>query len=257
MAKDKHGEPPLESVVELSYSEKTGPLIVTHRQRGFLIDLEATDIKKARRTKPSFRPNGTVALDALRQRLRRQLDASGLPTDKWPVTPIELDFGYDPKEHGIVADDDLWIGCVEDSTEPLTKDRIAADLLHAINRLLIGFTDDQLSDVFRAMRLYHLNSMVGDLNELAIAGTVSRKSMGKGPQVKKERARNYRKLILAIAEDFWARDPKWRGQPVNTAKKITKAVNEMRANREPGCKPLAVTTIANHLRVALRETAPQ
>src|ERR1700726_2385257 len=35
MAKEKHKQPPLQSVVQMTLSEK-GPLIVTHRKRGFL-----------------------------------------------------------------------------------------------------------------------------------------------------------------------------------------------------------------------------
>jgi hypothetical protein len=132
MAKDEHNELPLQSVMELAYSEEEGPLIVTHRKRGFLSDLDVSNTKKTIR-KPPFRPDGKVALTALGKRLREHLDARGLPTDKWPVMPVEFDSGYNPKEHGIVADEDLWIGWVKDSTEPLTKDRIAADLLYATN----------------------------------------------------------------------------------------------------------------------------
>jgi len=31
--------------------------------------------------------------------------------------PIELDFGYNPEEHGIIADEDLWFECAENSTK--------------------------------------------------------------------------------------------------------------------------------------------
>jgi hypothetical protein len=252
MAKDEHNELPLQSVMELAYSEEEGSLIVTYRKRGFLSDLDVSNTKKTR-WKPPFRPDGKVALTALGKRLRGHLDARGLPTDKWPVMPVESDSGYNPKEHGIVEDEDLWIGWVEDSTEPLTKDRIAADLLYATNSLLASFSEEQLRDVFQAMRLYHLYSMVGELNELAASGEASKKGRAKGPSVKKERARKWRELILAIAVKFWEQNPRWVGQPVNTAKKIAQAVNQMRAARQPGCAPLATKTIADHLRVALAE----
>ncbi|WP_454624161.1 hypothetical protein [Bradyrhizobium cenepequi] len=71
---------------------------------------------------------------ALTDQLRAHLDAKELPTDKWPITPIELDYGYVPEEHGIVADEDLWLELAEADTEPLTKDRLSAEFLHATTR---------------------------------------------------------------------------------------------------------------------------
>ena len=267
MAKDEHEDPPLQSVAELTLAKNEGPVIATHRKRGFLTDVNLTAASHLLHPRPGpgrgaetgkkrweqpLRLDGKTTLTVLSDRLRAILDAKGLPTDKHPVMPIELDYAYDPEEHGIVADEDIWIAVAEDSTEPLTKDRIAAELLHTTKRLLRNCSDGQLRDVFRAMKLYQLYSLVGEINELAIAGKVSRKAREKGPLVRREKARNLKKQILAFAEKFWEDNPRLVGQPVNTAKKITKAFNEMRAVQEPGCKPLASKTIADHLRTALR-----
>ena len=41
-------------------------------------------------------PDGRIELTALTVKLRAHLDAAGLATDKWDVTPIELNSGYSP-----------------------------------------------------------------------------------------------------------------------------------------------------------------
>jgi hypothetical protein len=253
MAKGENDDPPLKSVVGHSYSSDGMPkLTITRRERGFLSDVEIREFEETKPKQP-IKPDGTLALNALGKQLRDYLDSVGLPTDKWPVMPIELDFGYDPAEHGIVADDDLWIGYVEESTEPLTKNRIAADLLHTTNRILANCAADQLRDVFRAMKLYHLYATVGELNALALAGEIAKRAREKGPHAKKLRARNTRKLIFEIANEFWSSHPKLSGQPFNTAKKIAHVVNKERHAQDPGCAPLAAKTIADHLRAALHE----
>jgi hypothetical protein len=252
MAKAKHKEPPLESARELAFLKEKGPVVVTRRKRGFLVDIHVSDTSKTR-WKPPFRPDGRQALLALTRQLREHLDARGLPTDKWPITPIEQDFGYDPKAHGIIADEDIWFECAVDTTEPLTKDRLSAELLHASNRALARFNEDELRDVYRLMYLHHLYATAGELNELAIAEQASKKRRKRGPEVKHEKAQELRELILATAKEFWRRHPRLVAQPFNTAKKIVDMVNKARKAQNPGCKPLAVNTVYNHLRLALGE----
>jgi len=252
MPKAKQSGIPLNEIRKLSYSEEDGEVVVSVRTRGFLRDIDVRDTKHTLH-KRVFIPDGKTELAALADRLRAHLDARGLPTDKTEVIPIELDWGYDPKEHGTVADEDLWFGISQDSTEPLTVDRLSAELLHAIMRLQRKFNDDDLSNIFRAMCVYHLYSAAGELNELATQGETSRGNLGKGPQVKKDWGAAQRKLILEIAREFWLLHPNLKGQYFNTAKKIQLAVNEARANQSLGAEPLAIRTISNQLRKALQE----
>jgi hypothetical protein len=256
MTKARKRAIPLREVKELSYSNEDGEVIVSFRSRGFLSDTDVRDTKPTLH-KRVFRPEGRLALAALADRLRAHLDAEGLPTDKWEVCPIERDWGYDPDDQGTVADEDLWLGVAHDSTEPLTEDRLAAELLHAIARLNARFNDDQLRDIFRAMCLYHLHSAAGELNELATDGEKSRTNRAKGWKAKKETGAIQRKLILAIAEEFWLRFPKLKGQVLNTARKIEVAVNKARSEQFPKCKPLAAKTISDQLRAALKEAGDQ
>lgn len=252
MTNDTEDKVPLQVINELSYSPEDGPVVISVRNRGFLRDVDVRDIKPTLH-KRIFRPDGQVALEALADRLRAHLAAKGLPIDKTEVTPLERDWGYDPEEHGIVADEDLWFGVAHDSTEPLTVDRLAAELLHATLHVLAKFNEDELSDIYRAMHVYHLHTSAGELNELAIDGETSRGNRAKGSQAKKEAGAAQRKLILAIALEFWQRFPNLRGQMINTANKIEVAVNEARANRFPDSKPLVAKTISDQLRLALKE----
>ncbi|MGY4317573.1 hypothetical protein [Bradyrhizobium sp. JR3.5] len=253
---EKQQRIPLNEVKELSYSVEDGPVVVSTRTRGFLLDVDVRDLKDTLH-KRIFKPSGRTALDALAKRLRTHLDTKDLPTDKSLITPIERDWGYVPEEHGIVADEDLWLGIARDCTQPLSEDRLAAELLHAIVRLLTRFNDDDLSDIFRAMYMYRLHSAAGEINELAVEGKASRDNRAKGSQAKKSKGELQRQLILSIAREFWNQNPKLNGQNRNTAKKIEKAVNDERKKQGIGREPLAVKTISDQLRLALREAGAQ
>ncbi len=253
MPEKKKRETPLEIVRDTSHSvEGSCPVIISFRRRGFLKDYHEEDTTDAL-NKPPFRPEGKQALLGLAEKLRAHLESKDLPTDKSPIMPKELDWSYTPEEHGVVADEDLWFCVAEGSTEPLTEDRLAAELLHATSRVLARFDEDELRDVFRAMYLYHLHSSVGELNNLAMAGLASEKGLAQGPQTKIERSRTLRQRILEIAQDFWSRHPEFKGHPVNTAKKIADTVNNDRERMRPGSAPLVYKTISNHLSVALKE----
>ncbi|MDT4739928.1 hypothetical protein [Bradyrhizobium sp. WYCCWR 12699] len=255
MARAKQDQIVLERTNELSYSSE-GPVVVSHRKRGFLRDIEVVDASD-KLHKPIFRPNGRLALTAHAERARAHLDKKDLPTDKWSITPRELDFGYVVEEHGEVADEDLWFGLAEAYTEPLTEDRLAAEFLHAANRVLTRFNDDELDDIFRLAYVHHLYSTAGKLNELALDGERSRGNLAKGSQVKKKVGAAQRKLILGIAQEFWLKHPNLEGQYFNTAKKIQDLVNDARANQSLGSEPLAPRTISNQLRMAVQELADQ
>lgn len=240
-------EPPLVSFAERSTS--SGRLTVKHR-RGLLSDVQVSEDANKRWPK-RLEMGGKAALIELASSVRAQLDAADLPTDKWEVMPREFDFGYVPEEHGIIADEDIWREIVEDSTEPLTKHRVGADLLHALNRLFAQFTEEQLSDIHRAMKLYHLHYAIAQLHAAALSGMASKRGREKGPAKRREISEALRKLILNVAQELWEREPRFTHQTVNTAKKITGAVNKTILSEKLSRKPLASKTIADHLRLAL------
>ena len=169
--------------------------------------------------------------------------------------PIELDFSYDPQDHGIIADEDIWIGAAEDSTEPLTKHRIAAGLLHIIQRLLKRAESDEalLADIHRAMKLFAQHTLVGEINGLAVAGERWRQSRAQGPRAKVAETRKLKRLILTIARKFWVDRPNYRGHIGKTAKAIADEVNRARRESTPNCRPLSPKTIADHLSAAQSE----
>jgi hypothetical protein len=247
--KKQDADPPL-SVYEVSHSyDRAGRrMSMLMRSRGFLTDSVIRVGKNQ-----ALKLNGKLALNDLSEELRRELDAEGLPTDKSPVMPIELDYGYDLNELGHIADEDVWIDCVRGSTEPLTRHRIAGDLLDALRRLLPNLSDYQLTDVFQAMDQYALYRQVGKINSLAVAGELAKQFRAKGPQAKRAASRRLRELILRIAEEHWEVRPNSRGHTVKTAEQIADKVNQARAELNPGCKPLAAKTIGDQLSVALEE----
>jgi hypothetical protein len=254
MKAEKDQDPPLSFAEERYASGPDGSriLVIERQRRGFIQD---EVLRFEPRAKEPVKPNSRLALTTLCQVLRAELDAAELPTDKWPVIPIELDFSYDPQDHGIIADEDIWIGVAEDSTEPLTKYRITAGLLHIIQRLLKRAADneDLLADVHRAMKLFAQHTLVGEINALAISGERSRQSRAQGPQAKLAETRKLKLLILTMAREFWVDRPNYRGHTVKTAKLIVDDVNQARRESAPKCRPLSPKTIADHLSAALSE----
>jgi hypothetical protein len=234
--------------------EQDRVLVIEIQRRGFLRD----EVFRMVPPQP-FKPDSRRALSVLCHMLRTELDRSNLPTDEWPVMPIELDFGYVPEEHGIIADEDLWIGVAEDSTEPLTKNRITAELLHTVLRILNRpGSDEYLTDIHRVMKLFSLYSIAGELNSLAIAGQLAREARAKGPRSKIAETREARLIVVKIAQSFWAEHPKYRGHFGKTAQVIADDVNKLRRTLAPNCKPLAAKTIADNLSGALgRKTKKQ
>jgi hypothetical protein len=252
MAANEIEDPPLkETLVALNPGED-GELLAKLRTRGFLQEIDVRQETAVRSNGPSER-NGRAELTQLRGRLRAHLVTEGLPTDEWPVMPIELDWGYVPDEHGIVKDDDIWIDYVEECTEPLTLTRNSANLLHAINRLLLsGLSDQQLTDAYRAMEVFHLYATTGNINDLAITGEKARLTRAKGPQARKEKASRERAMIFELAKEFWKRHPTLAGKPVHAAKKIFDEVNRRRRAEDPSCADLSEKTIADRIREARR-----
>ncbi|WP_456683994.1 hypothetical protein [Bradyrhizobium sp. USDA 3262] len=238
------------------YSQESGPVIVSTRSRGFLLDVGVKTHTGALR-ELFFQPDGKEVLGALANRLRIHLAAKNLPTDKAVLAPIEDSCGYTPEERAAAAGEDAWYVIARDSTEPLSEDRLAVELLHAITRLFTKFSDDELSDIYRAMYLFHLHSSAGELNELAVDGKISRGNRAKGSQAKKSKGELQRQSILSIAREFWKQHPKLNGQNHNTAKKIEKAVNGERKKQGLGREPLAVKSISDHLSAALKEAGAQ
>jgi hypothetical protein len=251
---EKDRDPPLSYAIErYTYGPDGSRILVIERQRrGFLKD---EVLKLTPRAKEPFKPDARLALTSLCQVLRAELDAAELPTDKWSVTPIELDFGYDPLDHGIIADDDIWIGVAEDSTEPLTKHRITAGLLHIIQRLLKRTAADQdlLADIHRAMKLFAQHTLVGEINALAISGERSRQSRAKGPPTKVAETQKLKQLVLTTARKFWVERPNYRGHTGKTAKLIADEVNRARRESTPNCRPLSPKTSGDHLSAAISE----
>ena len=247
-------EPPLEVETVKMYLDQDGLQRVVRRRRGFLQEYDFRRKTKARTNGPS-KPNGRAAMTALADHLRGHLDSVGLPTDNYPVMPIEHDFGYDPEDHGIVQDDDIWIDVVEDCTEPLTRDQITANCLHAINRLLASLPDALLDDAFRAMEQYHLFCMLDELHALALDGAKSKQTRSQGPAARKAQAIKDQDLVLKFAQQFWGLHPQHVGKTVITANKIIDLVNAARTEIKSKCKALSAKTIADHLRRAMNRSS--
>lgn len=246
MSKKTSPEPPLETVTYRVTTQAGEKAEVDLRRRGFLHDIHVRKIQQQRQNGPTM-SDGRAALTALTVKLRAHLDAAGLATDKWDVMPPELDFGYNPDEHGYPKDDDLWHDYNMEVSQPLSQDQISSRLLHSANRLLRSLTDEQLSEAFRAMQLFHLSELVGDINEQALLGARAKAGRARGPAAKRTRGDRMREIIIREAEKCWAENPAIAGKRDITAQKIFDAVNAARNDEKLGKKPLSVKGIYGYL----------
>ncbi len=177
----------------------------------------------------------------------------GLPNDKWETTPVELNYGYVPEEHGYPTDDDLWWDWVAEGTKPLSKDRSAADLLHAVNSVVPGRSEEELSDIWRLMEVYFHHRVLEQMHEAALEGVAARQARAKGPATKREKTAATKSIVWSCAEVCWQNHPKLFGEPVNTANKIVDDVNRKRVLLHVSDKALSPKRIADLLSELLRD----
>lgn len=246
MSKKTNFEPPLKIRTYRVTTHEGTKAEVDLRQRGFLRDINVRKIQQQRQNGPTM-SDGRAELTALTDRLRAHLDSAGLATDKWEVMPLGLDVGYDPEEHGYPNDDDLWHDYNMEASEPLSQDQIASSLLHSTNRLLRSLTDEQLSEAFRAMQLFHLSELVGEINGQALLGARAKAGRARGPAAKKARGDRMREIIIREAEKCWAVNPELRSRRDITAQKIFDAVNAARHEEMLGKKQLSAKGIYGYL----------
>lgn len=164
MPKKKAKELPLEVMPSLTFSNEHGPQIFFHLTRGMMHDWDVRNVNNPPLSGP-YGERARVTLEHLQKKTRAHLEAAGHPTDQHPIMPVELDTSYFPQESGIIRDEDIWYDVVKGSTEPLTEDRIAAELLHAVTGVLTSFTDEQMNIIFRAMKFYGLFQMIDGLHD--------------------------------------------------------------------------------------------
>lgn len=246
---------PLRIVRELGFSEDgSEPVVVTHRQRGLAMDLRVEPLKRKLHN-PIYMMDGRRQLERLTQEIRSILEAEGIPTDQAPIVPRGLDFGYCPAEDGEVADEDIWFGIAEDSTEPLSKEHTAAVLLHAIKAVTPKMDNVQLRQVVRLMHSYHNYQIGNSINDLVATSEAWKERRSVGPKTKGDRSRDEFQIILELAESYWRKHSEHRGRHVITAKRIVTEVNEDRQRRDPKCKLLEHKTISNKLSAYFKDFA--
>jgi hypothetical protein len=196
--------------------------------------------------------------EALREELRSELERLGLPSDRihywtrvgdepWrPQTPADL--SQTDRDSG------RWIAVVNYETEPLSKGRLAGELLWALNVLLDRpqLEEELLGQILIVMQAYLAYAVCGDISKFVTSGIASAKGRQAGPAAKRERAAKRRQIISNCAEEYWLAHVSYRGDADNTAAQIKNGVNEelRNANLLPTRGALTRKTIADHIRAA-------
>jgi hypothetical protein len=246
---------PLETDSSIFVDPVTGHSIrlTTHR-RGILtkeIRHYAWNQIRARR-----RSSAKSEIEALREELRGELKCLGLPSDRIHYWTRVGDEVWRPQTRADLSQADRdsarWIAVVKEETEPLSKGRLAGELLWLLNQTLDRPEVDEglLREMLTLMDAYLVYAVCGDISKLATSGIASAKGRQAGPAAKRERAAKSRQIIFKRAQEYWLAQPLYRGDADNTAAQIKDSVNEQlrSANLLPAGRALSRKTIADHIR---------
>jgi hypothetical protein len=238
---------------ETRYEHDSGRrMIVRKNVRGLLQDVEVRVEQPEILSPQRFIPPFKIAIEALCEELRAILDAADLPTDRYPIMPFELDYGYEPLEH-TTPSGDIWWHFVEESTEALSKERIAANLLFSLIRILKqNLSNEHLADVYKGMQAYSLYKIATDFHSLAIMGKAAQKGRSHGPDARKNKTQTIRELIWEAARRHWASHPNYSGRRQATAYAIAEQVNAEILQQSLSSKPLTPKVIAGHVSDGLK-----
>lgn len=160
--------------------------------------------------------------DDVCQELREILEQNGLPTDKTPLMPEELDVF----EKRLCDDEVLWYYDVVHSTERLSEARLAGDALMALIELgkLKGI-DEYILHFGSAMFRYG-EFRVSQINSLATAGAATVSGLAAGPPTKSAKRESIRRIVWRRVEECWRASPRYIGIVGGTASEIARLVNE-------------------------------
>ncbi len=218
--KDKKAEPDLEiSVVEHPDGTKR-----TIQERGVL----------RRKTRPgpgdSVEFNQRAKLERLRESIRDDLEAKGIPSDRIPsyvsvdsgpfLSSTEVDTEAVLQDRSRSISIRTWSDLAKDRVEPLTTDEALVEFLEAIGSILSGFNDNQLWEIQRYAGAYAvLNIHACGTNRLAQRRHLVIKAAAKARTAKTNNTIS--KLIVEHhAHALWRKNPTRVGNANGTASEI-------------------------------------
>lgn len=266
--KARASEPPLERWESTETDPETGEVVrVSSVRRGLLrretrhFDDPLTAFKRM--------AGGKTARQALEDhcdRLRDYLAERGLPTDRsrfWIKLPGNNDWEtYDPAVHGdnplaLGAAMRLWLKHLEEMTEQLTPERLAGDYLFQLNNLLgQEGVDSHLWHVAQLLNISFKYGVAVYANPSFFSMQQVQKARAQGPQIRRQRAEEIRRIIWSVAQRFWLRRPIFKNDGTNTASSTARLVNRVLRLKKLIPKDstgLTHKTIADHIRRAIRE----
>jgi hypothetical protein len=141
----------------------------------------------------------------------------------------------------------------KESTEPLSQERIAADLLLSLLRILkLDMTREDIAEVYKAMQAYSLYKSGTKFHDLAIMGQAAQQGRSQGPNARRAKTQEVRKLIWQAAQTYWSKHPNYAGRRQSTAEAIAAQVNAEILRRSLTSKPLTAKAISEHIAAGLK-----
>lgn len=186
------------------------------------------------------------AYEDLLDRARDVLRSSGLPTDE-DKDKLQLPDGRTFPLG--------WSKIVKERTEPLSRERLAMELIWSIKEILQGEHDDStLWRIWRFMNNSHNFILAAvKINEAVVSAYKAEKGRRKGPEVKAAAASRKKEIIRELSSAYWKRTPVNRGNVSATAEAIKEDLNN-RFHAE-GLKPIGSRSIIRHLAEQLVQTS--
>jgi hypothetical protein len=170
--------------------------------------------------------------------IRDQLSKAGLPSDatpSWFKGPSGEWEVYNPTVHKAQfrsgqAAWQLWTKRLEEMTEPLSRERLAGELLFDLTQLLRRpGVDEHLWHIVKVVLNYSTFRIAVATNKMATAGMRASKGRANGPRSRRDRAAAKRDIIWHAAQSYWCKRPIYRNDGSNTGLAIASAVNKQKA----------------------------
>jgi hypothetical protein len=251
-------EPPLEREERIEIdSEFGGQVSVTTLRRGILGESTKRYDPYNPAVVTAYNVPPREVVERICDDLRDELHSVGLPSDR---TPDWMRSGKDDSNAGVKIEQSSrqspWIRRLRDMTEPLSRGRLAGELLLDLLILLErDGIDKHLRQISRVIDAYSSYELAG-VNSLATAELEARKSRANGPRIKKARAEEVRRIIGEQAQQYWKLHPNYSGDASNTAPQIADSLNEILRTRKliPLSKTgLSSKTISDHIRTSMKK----
>ena len=244
------GEPQLERLETVEIDGVTGARfdVVTERRGVLSRTTKFSDVKTLNQVRAHSKSN-RQQMEESREELRKELESLILPSDRHEIW-MSVDGNEWQPLIGVNRNPAVrlrpWFEILERVTDPLSRERFVANLLHAVSCVLDqDLSDDLLGEIWDIAFAF-ANCRVHNVNKLAAAGVTTAKGLKLGRAKRKTTGGQKREIIRKRVAECWQEHPGQARDATSLAEAIEGKVNEDLLSQK--LSPLTRKSIADYVR---------